>query len=85
MAKQEVQEFAALVRQISEEKGDERASKCGYDLLMGLAKGDATYRFRAWKEWLVSNFADETTTERDGAWVPAISENMKIGGDILGK
>lgn len=68
-------EYAELVKKIAMTVSDERSSKCGYDLLMGLQKGDVDKRLKAWEEFLAdkqagkSDFVDE---ERDGVWVPAI-------------
>ena len=70
--------YADLIRRISEEKeDDERASKCGYDIMMGLTSDIETYndeaRAKAWEDWLEQD-PDEPCDdeERDGVWVPAI-------------
>ena len=66
--------YASLIREVSVKKNDERAAKCGYDLLMGLAKGDVDDRAVAWYDWLQDSDGPSGTTQeqRDGAWVPAI-------------
>jgi len=70
--KKKMFDFAQLTREVAEKKNDERAAKCGYDLLMGLARGDADERAKAWKDWLEDDSGSETTCERDGVWVPAV-------------
>lgn len=64
--------YAELIKRVAREKGDERSSKCGYDLFMGIVKGDSKKRYDAWIDYLkeVDSHTDE---ERDGVWVPAMS------------
>lgn len=66
--------YADLVRTIAQAINDERASKCGYDLLMGLESGNVEDRFTAWERYLDEhkNNQPHTDAERDGVWVPAI-------------
>ena len=65
---------ANLVRSIALEFGDERASKCGYDLLMGMSNGTYKKRKKAWEDYLKEGKDGcHTETERDGVWVPAIA------------
>lgn len=71
---------AELIRYVSQNMGDERGAKCGYDLMIGLNKGDMSDRFFSWKTRLVEVEQGETSftdAERDGVWVPAIP--LKIG------
>ena len=75
MNKKKLLKYAAVIRQVAHEHGDERSSKCGYDLMMGLVNGNAEDRFRAWKGWLENGGAGartSTTEQRDGCWVPAV-------------
>lgn len=62
---------AELIKRVTKEKGDERASKCGYDLFMGLVKDNINDRHDAWIRFL-GETDDHTDEERDGIWVPAI-------------
>lgn len=66
--------YADLIRRVAQTIGDERASKCGYDLFMGLHIGDVEDRFRVWEDYLVEHVKGNGHTEtlRDGVWVPAI-------------
>ena len=66
--------YASLVREVAQKQGDERGAKCGYDLLMGLAKGDVDDRAEVWQDWLDNpdGPAGHTQANRDGVWVPAI-------------
>lgn len=70
-----MKQYAEIVRRVAQEVGDERASKCGYDLLMGLSEGNAKDRAKAWERYLEEHKTGDghTDTERDGVWVPAIS------------
>lgn len=63
--------YTKLIARVAREKGDERSSKCGYDLMMGLVKGDSEDRYDAWIRYLGEK-DDHTDEERDGIWVPAI-------------
>ncbi len=63
--------YANLIKRLALEKGDERASKCGYDLFMGMNDGTAEQRFQAWEDYLAATNG-HADTERDGVWVPAI-------------
>jgi len=73
MNKMAMKKYAALIRQVSENKTSERAEKCGYDLFMGLAAGDAEDRYNAWLRYLNEpEDGPHTDAERDGAWVPAM-------------
>ena len=67
--------YAFLVRRVARKVNDERASKCGYDIMMGLSKGDVEDRVEAWEDFLKdypNGIGCSTQAERDGAWVPAI-------------
>ena len=66
--------YAMLIREVAQKQDDERASKCGYDLLIGLASGDVDDRVRAWRAWLDApdSPAGHVQEQRDGVWVPAI-------------
>lgn len=66
--------YAELVAFIAAYTGEERASKCGYDLLRGIEKGNAEDRYQAWICYIkeIKNKEGHTDTERDGVWVPAI-------------
>lgn len=68
---QKMRKYATLVREVATQKGDERASKCGYDLFCGLATGNAEKRYDAWIRFLKEK-DDHTDSNRDGVWVPAI-------------
>lgn len=70
----DLKKYADLVAFVSTYVGDERGSKCGYDLLRGLEKGDAPDRYEAWIGYIneVKKKEGHTDTERDGVWVPAI-------------
>lgn len=72
-----MEKYADIVRRVSQEVNDERAAKCGYDLLKGLERGDAKKRAQAWKRYLqeCKDGEGHTDTERDGVWVPAIPIN----------
>lgn len=65
--------YARLIREVTKSRGDERAAKCGYDLMCGLEEGNADDRARAWKYYLKQP-ADGPQTDglRNGVWVPAI-------------
>jgi len=63
--------YARLIVSVAREKGDERASKLGYDLFMGMVKGDSEKRYDAWIGYL-KEIDDHIDEERDGVWVPAI-------------
>ena len=67
-------DLAFLTREISLKLGDERGAKCGYDLLLGLSKGDVEQRKQAWLRYLkeVANGQPHSDEIRDGVWVPAI-------------
>lgn len=58
-------------------KDNETAAKAGYDLLMGLNKGDIDARFKAWVRYIkeVENNEPHVDSQRDGVWVPAIEED----------
>lgn len=66
--------YADLIKKVAQEVNDERASKCGYDLMMGLQKGNHKDRAKAWERYLVEvkNNEGHCDEERDGVWVPAI-------------
>lgn len=66
--------YAKLIRKIAQEISDERAAKCGYDLMLGLAAGNSEDRAKAWETYLVDLKNNNSTCdeERDGVWVPAI-------------
>jgi hypothetical protein len=72
MEKKKWEKYAELIKKVSQEKTPERAEKCGYDLFMGLSKGDAEDRYDAWKRFLEESDGPHTDAERDGVWVPAI-------------
>ena len=63
-------EYANLIKEVAIAKGDERASKCGYDLMCGIDEGNVDERIKAWKKALHGE--DNTQQERNGVWVPAI-------------
>ena len=63
---------AALIAAVAKEKGEERAAKCGYDLMQGLVKGDDQERAEAWSHCLKQPTGCGIDAERDGVWVPAI-------------
>ena len=71
---QRLMAYADLIKRVAQEVSDERSSKCGHDLMMGLFKGDAVNRYYAWIRYLeeVKEKESHTDTQRDGAWVPAI-------------
>ena len=66
--------YANLIKRVAVEKNDERASKCGYDILMGLAGEGKKVKDRvnAWERFLKEKTI-HTEEERNGVWVPAIS------------
>jgi hypothetical protein len=70
LRRQEAFIYADVVRRVAFCLGDERASKCGYDLLMGLVDGDAMKRAQAW-ERAMADKKYTVTQERNGVWVPA--------------
>lgn len=74
MKKEVYENYALLVRKVSNAAGHERAEKCGYDLLMGLAKGDHKDRAGAWEIYLHEVRHDQGHTDelRDGCWIPAV-------------
>ena len=62
--------YAELIKTVALKKGEERGCKCGFDLMMGIHKGDLKKRVEAWEGYLESEaWAEE---DRDGIWVPAI-------------
>ena len=63
---------AELVRDIALEFGDERASKCGYDLLNGMANGSFKKRFNAWVDYLKEGKNGSHTDEQIDNDQPAI-------------
>ena len=66
--------YANLIKKVAVEKNDERASKCGYDILMGLAGedgGKVKDRVKAWERFLTEKTM-HNEEERNGVWVPAI-------------
>lgn len=69
-----MEQYADMVRRVAQEIGDERASKCGYDLLMGLVEGNARGRLKSWEIYLKEHERNDghTETERNGVWVPAL-------------
>jgi hypothetical protein len=70
---------AELVKQVAMIAGNERSSKCGYDLFMGLEKGDIDKRLKVWTIYIEDKKAGKTDfidVERDGVWVPAIPLNF---------
>jgi len=68
------EKYADLIRRVAQTISDERASKCGYDLFMGLYAGDVDDRFKVWENYLKEHVENSGHTEtlRDGVWVPAI-------------
>ena len=64
--------YADLIKRISQKVNDERASKCGYDLFMGLVAGNIKDRAEAWENYLDDPNGPCVSEERDGCWVPAI-------------
>lgn len=71
--------YAVLIQKVSQEISDERGSKCGYDLMMGLVAGNHGDRAKAWEDYLEQHKTKQghTDTERDGVWVPAIPLKLK--------
>lgn len=75
MKKELLEKSANLIGHISLYINDERASKMGYDMIMGLISDNAEDRLEAWENYVKqietgnNNFCD---TQRDGCWVPAI-------------
>ncbi len=72
-------ECAEIVKRVAMIAGDERSSKCGYDLFMGLEKGDIDKRLKVWMIYIEDKKAGKTDfidEERDGVWVPAIPLNF---------
>ncbi len=63
-----------LVRQISLEISDERASKCAYDCLMQWDSGYLDETILAWQGYIqeVKSKSGHCETQRNGVWVPAI-------------
>jgi hypothetical protein len=63
-----------LTRKIAEEVNDERSSKCGYDLFMGIKTGNVEQRIKAWNRYLVEckNGEAHVSGWRDDIWVPAL-------------
>ena len=70
--KKKLKLYANLVARVAREKGNERSSKCGYDLFMGLVEGNINKRFDAWKNYLLEDDS-HNSEERNGIWVPAIT------------
>ena len=71
--------YADLVKAVALKCGEERGSKCGYDLLKGLAQGDVELRAQAWRDFLQdypNGVGASAETERDGVWVPVIPESL---------
>lgn len=72
--------YANLIKEVSIRLGDEKGSKCGYDLFMGLIcedpKKSINKRYKAWKDLLIEIEKDPNCgrreEERDGVWVPSI-------------
>jgi len=74
------QRYAALIRDVARTASEERAAKCGFDLMCGLAAGDSDKRENSWKAYLVNYVKGQSITEeeeRDGVWVPAIFYDIK--------
>lgn len=66
--------FANLIKEVSQNRGPDRAEKCGYDLFMGLADGTEEERYDAWRRYLSEpKDGSHTDAQRDGVWVPAIA------------
>lgn len=66
-----MKKYANLVRYICQNISDERGSKCGYDLLMGIEENNAEDRYGAWVLSLKEKDS-KVDTLRNGVWVPAI-------------
>ena len=65
--------YATLIKNIAQKYGDERASKCGYDLMLGLEYGNIDDREVAWERYLAEEKdSSHTDEERNGVWVPSI-------------
>lgn len=66
--------YAALIKEVATTVSEERASKCGYDLMMGLSLGTDEKRAKAWRDYIVERKNEKELNEelRDGVWVPAI-------------
>lgn len=77
--KKKSDEYARLVKTISQFVSDERGAKCGYDLWMGYCKGDLEARYKAWIRYLgeCRDKEDHCDAQRDGVWVPAIMLDNK--------
>ena len=65
-----ITETANLMANIATQRSEERAAKCGYDIMHGLLEGNYQERYDVWVDWFKGD--DETTEERNGVWVPAI-------------
>ena len=66
-------EYANLIKDTAFKYGDERASKCGYDLMIGLHKGNDAQRAEAWARYFNEDKdGSHTDEEREGCWCPAI-------------
>jgi len=63
---------ATLIKRVGIEKCDERAAKCGRDIMLGLADGTHCKRYNAWMSWINNKSLDMDC--RDGMIVPKIKE-----------
>lgn len=65
--------YADLIQRVATQKNNERASKCGYDIFMGLAGEGKKVKDRvnAWERFLKEKTM-HNEEERNGVWVPAI-------------
>lgn len=66
--------MADLIQRVEKQAGNERASKCGYDLMHAINDGTTGDIRKVWERFLAEKSRGEghTDTERHGVWVPAI-------------
>jgi len=67
-------ECAALIREVAQTVNDERASKCGYDLMLALKTDSVDDYMVAWRRYIKEHKSNEphNDEQRNGVWVPAI-------------
>lgn len=67
--------MAVLIKRVALQAGDERASKCGYDLMHAINDGTSGDIRKAWERFLEEEIRGEVhiDTERHGAWVPSVA------------
>lgn len=72
-----INKYSDLVKRVALKAGDERASKCGFDLLNSIDdRKMLDKKLSAWERYLLEfeTGVGQIDTERDGVWVPAIEE-----------